>query len=291
MNRIFWLFLSSFLFPPSSVVLAQYPRTLTDDLNRSITLKAEPRRIVTMLPSITETVCAIGACGRVIATDSYSDWPESVKRLPKAGSLYDANPELIVSLKPDLVLVSTYGKLQEVLEKAGIVTFGVQTESYDDIFRTARLLGQVLNLRSEAERLVSKVQSEVYAVESKAAKASERPSVYYEIDPTPYSAGPESFIGVLIAKARGHNIIPKELGPFPQVSPELVVQKNPAIIVLTHSGVADLKKRPGWGNVKAIQTNRLCSFMGESDNLLSRPGPRVAEGLKLLVACFHPNLK
>jgi iron complex transport system substrate-binding protein len=72
------------------------------------------------------------------------------------------------------------------------------------------------------------------------------------------------------------------------VSPELVVQKNPAIIILTHPGEADLKKRPGWAGIKAVQTNRLCSFVGEGDNLLSRPGPRVAEGLKLLVACLHP---
>jgi iron complex transport system substrate-binding protein len=288
MKQILCLLLSSFLFPLSSLSLAQYPRTLTDDLGRSITIKSEPKRIITMFPSVTETVCAMGACGRLIASDTYSDWPETAKKLPKVGGLYDPNPELIVSLKPDLVLLSVYGKLQEVLEKAGIVTFAIKTESYEDIFRTARLLGQVLNLRSEAERLVSRVQSEIYAVESKAAKTSERPSVYYEIDPTPYSVGPDSFIGVLIAKARGQNIVPKELGPFPQVNPELVVQKNPAIIILTHPGEADLKKRPGWAGIKAVQTNRLCSFVGEGDNLLSRPGPRVAEGLKLLVACLHP---
>lgn len=285
MNRMLWFFLlaSCFLLPAYS----QYPRTLKDDLGREIVLKAAPKRIVSMLPSITETVCAIGACQHLVATDTYSDWPEAIKKLPKVGGLYDPNPELIVSLKPDLVLLSVYGKLQEVLEKAGIVTFAISTETYDDIFRSTRLLGQVLNLRSEAERLVSRIQNEVYAVETRAAKANERPSVYYEIDPTPYSVGPDSFIGVLIGKARGQNIIPKELGPFPQVSPELVVQKNPAIIVLTHSGAADLKKRPGWAAIAAVKNDRLCNFAGAGDNLLSRPGPRVAESLKLLIECFH----
>jgi iron complex transport system substrate-binding protein len=197
----------------------------------------------------------------------------------------------MVALKPDLVIVSVYGKLHESLEKVGIPSFAVRAETYDDIFRTTRLLGRVLGLEAQAERLVARIQQEVYAVESKAAKASARPTVYYEIDPTPYTVGPDSFIGVLITKARGQNIVPKELGAFPQISPELVVQKNPAVIVLTHPGVADLSRRPGWGSLAAIRNQRICSFTGPQDNLLSRPGPRVAQGLQLLVGCFHPELR
>ncbi len=282
---LFWFLLLG------SLALAQFPRTITDDLGRTVVLKAEPKRIVAMLPSVTETVCALGACERLVATDNYSDWPELVKKLPKAGGLYNPNPELIVSLKPDLVLVSKYGKLREVLDKAGIATFAVKTESYDDIFRSARLLGKVLGLEAQSERLVAQIQTQVYRVESMAAKAATRPTVYYEIDPTPYTVGPESFIGVLISKARGVNIVPKELGLFPKISPELVVLKNPQVIILTHPGLADLKNRPGWAGLAAVKENRICQFTGQGDNLLSRPGPRVAEGLKLLVGCLHPELK
>lgn len=291
MKRAVWFLVLAFSLQLSAFSLAQYPRTLTDDLGRSVTLKAAPQKVISLLPSFTETVCAINACGRLVGIDDFSDFPESVKKLPKVGGYFNPNLEAMVALKPDLVLVSVYGKLHEQLEKAGIQTFAIKTESYDDIFRSTRLLGRVLGIEAQAERLVAKIQQEIYAVETRAAKASERPSVYYEIDPTPYSTGPNSFIGVLIAKARGINIIPKELGDFPQVSPELVVQKNPTIIALTHPGAADLSKRAGWANIKAIQTKRICDFAGEKADLLSRPGPRVAQGLQLLVSCFHPNLR
>lgn len=265
-----------------------FPLTLTDDLGRTVTLKAPPKRIVTMLPSVTETVCALGACDRLVATDDYSDWPERVKALPKAGGLYNPNPELIVALKPDLVLVSKYGRLYETLERAGLTVYAVRTETYEDIFRTTRTLGKLLGLEGQAERLVAQIQREVYQEESRAAKAKDRPRVYYEIDPTPYTVGPESFIGVLIQKARGVNIVPKELGLFPKIAPEFVVEKNPEVIVATYPGAMEaIRNRPGWSRVSAVEKGRICVFSGGQDNLLSRPGPRVAQGLKLLVDCFH----
>jgi len=198
-----------------------FPLTVTDDLGRTVTVKAPPKRIVTMLPSVTETVCALGACDRIVATDDYSDWPERVKALPKAGGRYNPNPEFIVSLKPDLVLVSKYGRLYETLERAGLTVYAVRTETYEDIFRTTRTLGRLLGLEAQAERLVAQIQREVYQEESRAAKAPTRPRVYYEIDPTPYTVGPESFIGVLIQKARGGEHHPQGAGPFPQDRPRV----------------------------------------------------------------------
>ena len=274
-----------------SVLLAlafAFPLTLQDDLGRTVTLKAPPKRIVTMLPSVTETVCALGACDRIVATDDYSDWPESVKRLPKAGGLYNPNPELIVSLKPDLVLVSKYGRLYETLERAGLTVYAVRTETYEDIFKTVRTLGRLLGLPAEAERLVAQIQKEVYQEEARAAKARSRPRVYYEIDPTPYTVGPESFIGVLISKARGVNIVPKELGLFPKISPEFVVEKDPAVIVATYPNALEtIRSRPGWSRIQAVRTGRICVYTGGEASLLSRPGPRVAQALRLLVDCFH----
>ena len=271
-----------------SVLLAlafAFPLTLQDDLGRTVTLKAPPKRIVTMLPSVTETVCALGACDRIVATDDYSDWPESVKRLPKAGGLYNPNPELIVSLKPDLVLVSKYGRLYETLERAGLTVYAVRTETYEDIFKTVRTLGRLLGLPAEAERLVAQIQKEVYQEE---AKARSRPRVYYEIDPTPYTVGPESFIGVLISKARGVNIVPKELGLFPKISPEFVVEKDPEVIVATYPNALEtIRSRPGWSRIQAVRTGRICVYTGGEASLLSRPGPRVAQALRLLVDCFH----
>lgn len=267
-----------------------FPLTVKDDLGRSVTLKATPKRVVSMLPSATETICALGACNLLTATDDYSDFPEAVKRLPKAGGLYNPNPELIVSLKPDLVIAPKYGKLYETLERAGLTVYVAKTETYEDIFRTVRALARLLGREAEGERLVARIQKEVYLEESRAAKAKTRPRVYYEIDPTPYTVGPDSFIGVLIRKARGANIIPRELGLFPKISPEFVVEKNPEVIVATYPDAERvLKGRPGFDRVKAVREGRICVYVytGGQHSLLSRPGPRVAQGLRLLVDCFH----
>ncbi len=271
-----------------------YPLVVTDDLGRKVTIPAEPERIVVMLPSATETVCALGACDKIVATDNYSNWPEAVKKLPKAGGLYDPNVELIVSLKPDLVIASKYGKLVDRLEKAGIPAYAVKTETFEDIFETARKLGLVLNREAQAEALVARIQSEVYRLESMAAKAKTRPTVYYEIDATPYTVGPDSFIGVLIRKARGENIVPPELGLFPKISPEFVVEKDPEVIVLGDApygvNLEALKKRPGWAKIRAVREGRVCELKKAETDVVHRPGPRVPEGLRVLIRCIHPEV-
>ncbi len=271
-----------------------YPLVVTDDLGRKVTIPAEPERIVVMLPSATETVCALGACDKIAATDNYSNWPEAVKKLPKAGGLYDPNVELIVSLKPDLVIASKYGKLVDRLEKAGILAYAVKTETYEDIFKTARKLGLVLNREAQAEALVARIQFEVYRLESMAAKAKTRPTVYYEIDATPYTVGPNSFIGVLIRKARGENIVPPELGLFPKISPEFVVERDPEVIVLGDApygvNLEALKKRPGWAKIRAVREGRVCELKKAETDVVHRPGPRVPEGLRVLIRCIHPEV-
>uniref|UniRef100_UPI00257C1EA7 ABC transporter substrate-binding protein n=1 Tax=Oceanithermus sp. TaxID=2268145 RepID=UPI00257C1EA7 len=271
-----------------------YPLVVTDDLGRTVTIPAEPQRIVVMLPSATETLCAVGACDRIVATDDYSNWPAEVADKPKAGGLYNPNVELIASFEPDLVITSKYGKLTEALEKLGLTTYAVNTQTFEDIFRTARNLGELVNREAEAEALVARINREVYALESQAARAGDRPTVYYEIDATPYTVGPGSFIGTLIKKARGVNVIPAELGLFPKISPELVVEKDPAVIVLGDApyGVTAVKiaERPGWAALQAVRNGRVCELTKEQTDVVHRPGPRVAEGLRVLIDCFHPGL-
>jgi iron complex transport system substrate-binding protein len=279
----------------ASLALAtSYPLVVTDDLERTVTIPAEPQRIVVMLPSATETLCAVGACDRIVATDDYSNWPAEVAEKPKAGGLYNPNVELIASFEPDLVITSKYGKLTEALERLGLTTYAVNTQTYEDIFRTARNLGRLVNREAEAEALVARINQQVYALETQAAKAKERPTVYYEIDATPYTVGPGSFIGVLIAKARGVNVIPAELGLFPKISPELVVEKDPEVIVLGDAphGVtaAKVAERPGWAGIRAIRDGRVCELTKAQTDVIHRPGPRVAEGLRVLIDCFHPGL-
>lgn len=287
-----FVFLLALLF--SLALATSYPLVVHDDLGRTVTIPTEPERIVVMLPSATETLCAIGACGRIVATDDYSNWPPEVANKPKAGGLYNPNVELIVSLKPDLVVGSKYGKLTEALEKLGLTVYAVDTQTYQDIFRSARDLGRLVNRESEAEALIARINADVYALETQAAKAPDRPTVYYEIDATPYTVGPGSFIGTLIEKARGVNIIPAELGLFPKISPELVVEKDPEVIVLGDApfGVTAEKiaQRPGWSGIRAVKSGRVCELTQKETDLIHRPGPRVAQGLEVLIRCLHPGL-
>ncbi len=271
-----------------------YPLVTKDDLGRSVTIPAEPARIVVMLPSATETLCAIDACDKIVATDDYSNWPPEAAKKPKAGGLYNPNVELIASFEPDLVISSKYGKLTEALTKLGITVYAVNTQTYDDIFSTARKLGLLVNREAQAEALVARINQQVYALETAAAKAGDRPSVYYEIDATPYTVGPNSFIGTLIDKARGRNIIPAKLGLFPKISPELVVEKNPQVIILGDApyGVtaAKIAARPGWSGIRAVKEGRVCELSKAQTDVVHRPGPRVAEGLEVLINCIHPGL-
>lgn len=280
-----WILLLCLL---SGLTLAQYPKTLRDDLGRQVTLSAAPQRLVSMIPSASETLCAVGVCNHLVGVDTYSNWPPELARTARVGSLFDASPERIVALKPDLVIVSIYSKLHEVLEQAGVATFAVNAETYDDIFRTTQLLGEVVGVPQAAQQLVARIRREVYQAETRALASQERPSVYLEIDPTPYSAGPDSFLGSLLTRARGLNIIPRELGLFPQISPELVLQRNPQVIVVAHPQ-GGLAQRPGWGRLRAVQNNRVCSLTPEQTDLVSRPGPRVAQAIDLLYRCIHPR--
>jgi len=279
----------------SLALATSYPLTVKDDLGRSVTIASEPRRIVVMLPSATEMLCSIGACDSIVATDDYSNWPAAAAEKPKAGGLYNPNVELIASFEPDLVITSKYGKLTEALAKLGITTYAVNAQTYGDIFRTARNLGELVNREAAAETLIARVNQEVYALETLAARAAARPTVYYEIDATPYTAGPGSFIGEMIARARGVNIVPAELGLFPKISPELVVEKDPEVIVLGDAphGVtaAKIAGRPGWAELRAIKSGRVCELTKEQTDVLHRPGPRVAKGLAVLIRCLHPELE
>lgn len=272
----------------TSASATRYPLTLTDDLGRKVTVKAEPARIVSVLPSNTETLCAIGACAKLVGVDDYSDFPAQVTKLPKVGGLYDPNVEKIVSLKPDLVIVSKYGKLTEQLDKLGVPTLAVNPESYADVFSKTTLLGRIVNREAQAKALNIQMQREIAKVEILTKNAVRKPTTYFEIDPTPYSIGPNSFMGTLLTKAGARNVIPASLGDFPKVDPELIVKQNPQLILGT-----DLKTaaaRPGWKSITAVRTGKVVELPKELNTILGRPGPRLPQALRGLAKIVHPEL-
>ncbi|MBB6098728.1 iron complex transport system substrate-binding protein [Deinobacterium chartae] len=279
------LTLGTLLLPGAWAV--RYPLTLTDDLGREVTLKEAPRRVISLLPSTTETVCALGACERLIGVDDYSDYPPQAARLPKFGGLYDPNIEAIVAARPDLVLISKYGRLEEPLRRAGVPTLAVHPERFEDIFSKTTLLGRVFDLESAASRLNARVRADVARVEV-LTRHARRVSTYLEVDPTPYSVGPQSFMGVMIEKAGGSNIVPAALGEFPRISPELVVQKNPQVMLgLT---LEEARRRPGWAGLRAVRSKRVYKLPRDLDLMLSRPGPRIGVALEVIARRLHPEL-
>ena len=245
---------------------------------------------MSVLPSTTETLCALGLCERLVGVDDYSDFPASVNKLPKVGGLYNPNIEAMVALKPDLVVVSKYGKLAESLAAAGITVMAINPETYDEVFSKTLVLGRVMNREAQAKTLVIQMRRDIARIEILTKNAVRKPTAYYEVDPTPYTVGPNSFIGVLLGKAGAVNIIPASLGDFPKISPELVVQQNPQLILGVD--LATARARPGWANIAAVKSGRVTAIVPGSalDNLLTRPGPRLPLALAALAKIVHPEM-
>lgn len=287
-------FLSLFCAPLVGLALAtEYPVTVIDDLQREVTLLQEPQRVISMVPSHTELVCALGLCERLVAVDDFSNHPAQVDALPHLGSAFSPDLEALVALAPDLVLVDEYSGLAEPLAALGIAVYAGTPQSYDDLFSTFATVGRLLDREDAAALLSGRVRGTVEAVAALTA-TRERVDVYYEIDATPYSVGPDGFLGTLIAKAGGATIVPAAFGDFPQLDPEFVVASDPDVIVLADAPfgetLATLRRRPGWAGLAAIASGRVVELSQEQVDLLNRAGPRVGEAVRLLAALFHPDL-
>ncbi|ACO47826.1 ABC transporter substrate-binding protein [Deinococcus deserti] len=267
----------------------RYPLTVTDDLGRSVTLSKEPRRIVTMLPSHTETLVAIGAGDKLVAVDRFSNYPKTVvDKLPKVGSGFSPNIEAIVALKPDLVLAneSTDSRLTEKLAAAGLTVYGGTAQTYNEVFEKISVLGRLTNREAGATRLVTSMRADLNELQRSVQKRP-KVSTYYEVDPSPYSVGPNSFIGVLLQKAGGQTIIPARLGDFPKIDPELIVKADPQVMVGLN--LDDARERPGWTGLQAVKASRVYKPTDEERDALSRPGPRLAVALRTLIRVLHPE--
>ncbi|TSA80131.1 ABC transporter substrate-binding protein [Deinococcus detaillensis] len=272
----------------SSAAATTYPLTVTDDLGRSVTLKSKPLRIVAMLPSHTETLFAIGAGDQLVGADKYSTYPDAANKLPKVGSGYQPNIEAILALKPDLVLAdeSAGSRLTEKLAAAGLTVYGGTAQTYNEVFEKIAVLGKLTDHETGAVKLITKMRSELNTLSASVVKLP-KVSTYYEVDPAPYSVGPNSFIGVLIAKAGGQTIIPSSLGDFPKIAPELIVKSNPQVMVgLT---LDEAKNRPGWNTLSAVKAGRVFKVTPEQNDALSRPGPRLPDALRTLIQLIHPE--
>lgn len=268
---------------------------ITDDLGRVHQFDQRPQRIVSLLPSLTETVCALNACQQLVGVDDYSNWPAEVQRLPRLGGGIDANPERVLALQPDVVLVASSSRALPRLQALGLKVLALEPKTQADAQRVFLQVAALLSVpQADAAARWQAMDAEVSAITG-AWRATRAPSappvkVYFEVNSAPYAAAPSSFIGQMLARFGVQNIVPEGLGPFPRINPELVVRAQPDVIMVSDRNPQGMAQRPGWHSVPAVRLQRVCLFSPEQGDVLVRPGPRMAEAAQLLSDCLKAQV-
>jgi len=266
------------------------PIQVTDDRGRTVLLPAPPQRVVSILPSLTETVCELQQCHRLVGVDRFSNWPAPVQALPQVGGGIDPNIEAIVALRPDVVLVATSSRGSERLEALGLKVVALEPKTHADVQRVLGTVAQVLGLPAgQAERIWRQIDAGVQAAAQSLPAGVRQTRVYFEVDSAPFAAGAASFIGQTLARLGAQNIVPAQMGPFPRLNTEFVVRANPDLIMVNARNLTALSARPGWSRIRALRERRICVFSAEESDILVRAGPRMAEGARLLAACLQQH--
>lgn len=272
---------------------------VNDDLGRAVRFEQMPRRIVSLVPSSTEIVFALGAGDLLVGVTEYCDYPEEATRLPKVGG-FSANTvsiETIIGLEPDVVLTTGkwHQQLLSELERLQIPAVALEPELYDDVCQNILLLARVTGQDERGRQIAEKMRARAQQVRQRAAAVPEgqRVTVFYQVWPEPLMAATDhSFIGEMINMAGGRNIFHDLAQRSPQVSEEAVVARNPDVILAPSAMDLDailqrMKQRSGWEGITALQRGRVHLV---PNDLVSRPGPRLADGLEAIAAAIYPEL-
>ena len=272
------------------------PGTYIDDMGRGVSIDKVPQRIVSHVPSITETLFALGLGERVVGVSDYCDYPEEAKLKPSVGDYFNPSIERIVALEPDLVLTDGHSESIKGLEALGITFFAIDPQDIDGILEDIELLGKITGVERKAKALVSDMNGSLAQVVSHVENAP-KVRVFYVFDATdlnnPWTAGPGSFVDSLITMAGGENIAAQAQGAWVQFSIEQLVSSDPEIIMIDASmGTAvvseeELRAHPAWQGVTAVKQDRIYTIDGD---LVNRSGPRIIQGLEDMAEIIHPEL-
>jgi len=283
-----------------SEVLAanEFPLAVTDDLGRNVTISSEPQSIISLTPSNTEILFALELGDKVMAVSEYCNYPLEAQNKIKIGGFSTINIEKVVSLKPDLVLAT--GGVQEAvveeLERLGLTVIALNAKSIEEVFENIRLVGKAAGQLEAARELTTKLEQRTKAVTDKAKDLpdSQRPRVFYEIQYEPLmTAGPGTFIDDLIHLAGGVNIASDAAAKYPVYNLETLIERNPEVIIISfwHGSIAasveGVKSRKRWQIIDAVKNNRV---YGINADLVSRPGPRIVDGIEEMARFIHPDL-
>jgi iron complex transport system substrate-binding protein len=286
--------------PINTAAPTQPAITVTDGEGSEFRLDAPAQRIISLAASNTEILFALGAGGQVIGREDFSNYPEEAASVASVGgSMGVYNLEEIARLQPDLILASpltsaeAINSLKEITPSVFVVP---NPTTLDGLYANLITVGTLTGRDAEASALVADLTARASAVLEKVAAVTERPLVFYELDATdpakPWTAGPGTFIDHLIGLAGGQNLGSSLSGEWAQISQEELIVQNPDVILLgdaLYGGITaeSVAARPGWQGIQAVENARVLPF---NDDLVSRPGPRMIEGLEELAKAIHPDL-
>lgn len=276
---------------------ASFPVTVQDDLGRPVTVEKPPARIVSLAPSNTEILFALGLGSKVVGVTTYCDYPKAVKKKPKIGGFADPSLEKILAQEPDLVLATEkHQSIVQALEKEGIDVLVLAPRKVAAVLEDIKLVGRATGTTKAAATLVTKLQQRIEAVTAKVQQipVSRRPKVFYELWYEPLiTAGPGTFIDDLIRLAGGVNVAADAGKEYPEYSLETLLEKDPDVLITSYGhgpGMPTkeaIKRRKGWEALKCVRHNRI--YTVDAD-LVNRPGPRIVDALEAFARAIHPEL-
>ena len=268
-----------------------YPITMKDGAGRDVTITAEPKRIVSVAPSNTEMLFALGKGSVLVGRSDFCDYPADAAKVPSVGGFHPPNYELIVAAKPDLLLM-TGGSVEardKLVNEYKINVFVLDPQNFDQLYAGLKLLGTAVNAQESADKVVADMQQQVKAISEKAATAKSKPKVFYEVWHDPImTAGNNTFINDLIKLAGGENVGAAVEG-WANFSLEQLAAANPDYLVTgSVDSAATVKDRKGWEGIKAVKESKVVGLADQ--NIIVRPGPRLVLGLKFFAETIHPDL-
>lgn len=283
--------------PEEETVEAGGEIIVTDQMGREVVFAEIPQKIISLSPSNTEVSYALGLADRIVGVTEYCNYPPEAQEKEIVGGFSTPNLERIVELEPDLVIASTI-HVEEVprMEELGIPVLVVESATLIELYSSISLIAEVTGVAANGEALIATIQERIQAVEEIVSQVAEeeKVKVYYEVYSDPLmSAGKNAFINEIISLAGGINIFGDTDESYPQISAEVVAERQPDVILYPdYHGTADfvieaMTSRPGWENIPAVLNNQV---YGISDDSFARPGPRVVEAVEEAAIIFYPDL-
>lgn len=271
--------------PPS----ASFPVTVTDDAGRKVTISTRPERIVSLAPANTEIVAALGGLDRLVGVTTYCDYPAEVADIAKVGDFIQPNLEAIAAARPDLVLVTTgvQAEIISQLEELGAVVVAIDPQSLNDVFDSIATVGAVIGEPQAAAETVDSMRVQLDDIGERVENAPVRCFIEIAQDPL-FTAGSGTLLNDLIEHAGGENVV-TEAG-YVAYSVEQLVKADPEVYLATRGSMSspdDIQGRPGYASLAAVSAGRVYVL---DDNLVSRPGPRVVEGVRQIAEALHPDV-